>query len=83
MVNMAFSGFVIAFYAGFLHRIIERSIGSDASSDGSDASHDSTADGHLTQIINEKTSAVFICLGVCEFIAGVTSGVLRDKLSVS
>ena len=60
-----FSGAAIGFYAGYFHKIISGSI---------ETSNDNNQ-------INQKTSYVFICLGVFEFVGGMWSSLFVDKLN--
>jgi len=51
---MCFTGCGVAFYAGFLHSLVERSLG----------------EGIEESEVNTKTTYVFLCLGVSEIISG-------------
>lgn len=58
-------GAIVAFYVGFLYKIVDSSIPFPENT-------------HKDQ--NIKTAYVFIVLGCGEFVGGITSGMLADRL---
>ena len=63
IVYFFFAGSAVSFYTGFLYKIVQNSLPS----------------GTSDKEVNEKTSYVYICLGVFEFLGGVFSGILADR----
>jgi hypothetical protein len=63
LVYFFFAGSVVSFYTGFLYKIVQNSL----------------PDGTSDKEVNEKTSYVYICLGVFEFLGGIFSGLLADR----
>lgn len=53
---MAFTGVILAFYSGFLHRLVKKSLPADSSDN----------------YVNMQTDYVFLCLGAFEIISGLT-----------
>lgn len=62
---MSFIGVILAFYSGFLHKIIFKCLTPDQQKDET--------------LVNQYTALVFICLGVFEVVSGVSSGRLVDR----
>jgi MFS family permease len=60
-------GSIVAFYTGFLYRIVKQSISSEESNTD----------------VNLKIAYVFIVLGIFEFIGGILSGYLADKYNIN
>ncbi|KAL4460337.1 hypothetical protein ABPG74_000088 [Tetrahymena malaccensis] len=65
LLYMGFNGVIIAFYSGFLYRLVERSLG----------------DGISSSEITTYVSYIYICLGVSQMISGYLTGKLSDKMN--